>query len=59
MAGSVVSTLIFPVLIVSIFLDMLGFVNNPYFGFLIYMVMGPLFLAGLATVAVGFVFQRS
>ena len=35
MAGSVVATLIFPVLIISIFLDMLGFVNNPYFGFLI------------------------
>ena len=58
MAGAVVSTLIFPVLIVSIFLDMLGFVNNPYFGFLIYMVMGPLFLAGLATVAVGFLFFK-
>jgi len=58
MAGAVVATLIFPVLIVSIFLDMLGFVNNPYFGFLIYMVMGPLLLAGLATVAVGLLFFK-
>ena len=58
MAGSVVATLIFPVLIVSIFLDMQGVVNNPYFAFLIYMVMGPLFLAGLATVAVGVLFFK-
>ncbi|NTV13846.1 MAG: hypothetical protein HGA96_07970 [Desulfobulbaceae bacterium] len=52
-AGALVSVLIMPVLFISILLDMHGVVNNPYFGFLIYMVMGPLFVAGLVTVAVG------
>jgi len=54
-AGTVISGLIFPVLLVSIFLDMQGIVNNPYFGFLIYMVMGPLFVAGVVTAIVGLV----
>ncbi|MEN8136779.1 MAG: NapC/NirT family cytochrome c [Thermodesulfobacteriota bacterium] len=53
MAGAVVSGLIFPVLVVLLFIDMQGIVQNPYFGFLIYMVMGPLFVIGLLTVLVG------
>lgn len=57
-AGALVSGLILPVLLISVFLDMRGVVENPYFGFLIYMVMGPLFVAGLATVAVGLLLFR-
>jgi hypothetical protein len=57
-AGAVVAGLILPVLLFSVFLDMRGVVNNPYFGFLIYMVMGPLFVAGLATVVVGLLLFR-
>lgn len=45
--GGVISTLLFPVLFVSVIIDMQGIVENPYFGFLIYMVMGPLFVLGL------------
>ena len=45
--GGVIVTILFPILFVSILLDMQGFVENPYFGFLIYMVMGPLFVLGL------------
>ena len=60
LAGAVVSTLIFPVLAISLFLDVQGVVHNPYFGFLIYMVMGPLFVAGLVTMLVGqFLFRDS
>ena len=60
LAGAVVSGLLFPVLLISLFLDMQGVVHNPYFGFLIYMVMGPLFVAGLITVLVGqFLFRDS
>ena len=57
-AGAVVSSLVLPVLFISILLDMHGDVNNPYFGFVIYMVMGPLFVAGLVTVVVGLLFFR-
>ncbi len=52
--GALISSLVLPVLLVSIFLDMHGVVKNPYFGFLIYMVMGPVLVAGLVTVVVGF-----
>ena len=58
LVGMVVSGLLLPVLLVSMFLDMRGLVENPYFGFLIYMVMGPLFVAGLLTVAVGLLLFR-
>ncbi|HSH12641.1 MAG TPA: hypothetical protein VLA15_02795, partial [Desulfurivibrionaceae bacterium] len=47
LVGAVVAGLLLPVLLFSMFLDMHGLVDNPYFGFLIYMVMGPLFVAGL------------
>jgi len=57
-AGAVVATLIMPVLFISVLFDMHGMVNNPYFGFVIYLVMGPLFVAGLVTVAVGLLFFR-
>ncbi|MBU0479945.1 MAG: hypothetical protein KKG47_02465 [Proteobacteria bacterium] len=58
MAGAVVSSVIFPVLAISVFLDIQGVVKNPYFGFLIYMVMGPLFVGGVLTTLVGLIFFR-
>jgi hypothetical protein len=51
--GALVAGLVLPVLLISVFLDMRGVVDNPYFGFLIYMVMGPLFVAGLVTMVTG------
>jgi hypothetical protein len=57
-AGAVVAGLILPVLFFSVLLDMRGVVKNPYFGFLLYMVMGPLFVAGLITVVMGLLFFR-
>lgn len=57
-AGAMVVGLVLPVLLFSVFLDLRGVVKNPYFGFLIYMVMGPLFVAGLVTVVVGLLLFR-
>jgi hypothetical protein len=54
--GGVITVILFPVLLVSILLDMQGIVQNPYFGFLIYMVMGPLFLIGLLLLIGGTLF---
>ena len=54
--GGVMAGILFPVLIISILLDMQGVVQNPYFGFLIYLVMGPLFVLGLLLVIGGTLF---
>jgi cytochrome b subunit of formate dehydrogenase len=54
--GGVISGILLPVLAVSILLDMQGVVQNPYFGFLIYLVMGPLFVLGLLLVIGGTLF---
>jgi hypothetical protein len=51
--GAQVSGMVLPVLLICLFLDMHGVVKNPYFGFLIYMVMGPLFVAGLVSMVTG------
>ncbi len=54
--GGVISGILFPVLTVSILLDTQGVVQNPYFGFLIYLVMGPFFVLGLLLVIGGTLF---
>ena len=51
--GGVIICILFPVLIVSILLDIQGAVQKPYFGFLIYLVLGPLFLLGLILILAG------
>ncbi len=51
--GGIIVIVLFPVLFVSILFDMQGVVQNPYFGFLIYLVMGPLFVLGLVLLLVG------
>lgn len=57
--GCVIAGVIFPVLSFSVFLDLLGFIKNPYFGFLIYVVMGPIFVVGLILIGIGLYFSRS
>lgn len=54
--GGVIVTILFPILSVSVLLDMQGVVDNPYFGFLIYMIMGPLFVIGLLLIIGGTLF---
>lgn len=56
--GCIVSVILFPVLAISILLDLLGIINNPYFGFLIYLVMGPMFTIGLVLIGIGLIFSR-
>ncbi len=54
--GAVLVTVLFPALLLGTLLDIWGMLNNPYFGFIIYLVMGPLFIVGLILVFVGLLF---
>ncbi len=56
--GAILTTIIFPVLLVSVILDIQGLINNPYFGFIIYLVLGPLFVLGLIMVFLGLFFFK-
>jgi len=58
LVGAVITTLTFPILLVSAFLDLMGIVANAYFGFVIYMVLGPLFMVGLILVFLGLFFFK-
>lgn len=55
--GAIIACILFPVLLISIALDMQGVISNPYYGFLIYMVMGPVFFVSLIMV-LGGLFRR-
>lgn len=56
--GSTIVAIIFPVLLVFVTLDLWKVVKNPYFGFLIYLIMGPLFAIGLILIIIGLLFSR-
>jgi hypothetical protein len=56
--GAIMTTVSFPVIITGTIIDILGVVHNPYFGFLIYMVLGPMFIFGLVLVFIGVFFFR-
>jgi hypothetical protein len=56
--GAMITTVVFPFLLGSIIIDMLGMIENPYFGFAIYMIMGPTFIAGLVLVFLGLFFFK-
>ena len=58
LVGAVMTTVTFPILLVSAVLDIMGVVENPYFGFIIYMVLGPLFMMGLVLVFLGLFFFK-
>ncbi len=51
--GSIIVAILLPVLAISFTFDYFGFIENPYFGFLIYVFMAPLFVLGLILVFVG------
>ncbi len=57
LVGGIMCVVLFPILIISVALDMQGFVQNPYFSFLIYMIMGPLFCLGIILVFIGLFFR--
>lgn len=56
--GAIMTTVIFPILLISTILDLQGIVHNPYFGFITYMVLGPGFIAGLVLVFLGLFFFK-
>lgn len=56
--GAMLTTAITPLLVGSIIIDMMGWIENPYFGFAIYMLMGPLFTLGLVLVFLGLFFFK-
>lgn len=56
--GAILTTVTFPILLVSAVLDIMGTVENPYFGFIIYMVLGPLFITSLILVFIGLFFFK-
>ncbi|MCB2184519.1 MAG: NapC/NirT family cytochrome c [Desulfobulbaceae bacterium] len=51
--GGIILSVLTPVLLVSIFFDIQGNVQNPYFGFLIYLILGPLFILGIIFLLIG------
>ncbi len=58
LVGAMLTTIIFPLLLGSIVIDMMGWIDNPYFGALVYMVMGPAFAFGLILVFLGLFFFK-
>lgn len=56
--GGIIVIILSPILLVSVLLDMQGVVENPYFGFLIYLVIGPLFVLGVLLLIGGTIFCR-
>lgn len=56
--GGIVIGILSPVLFISIIIDIQGAVQNPYFGFLIYLVLGPLFLIAFIFVLTGIFLSR-
>ena len=56
--GGILLSVLTPVLLVCILIDIKGTVQNPYFGFLIYLILGPLFLLGLILLIIGLFMSR-
>jgi putative Mn2+ efflux pump MntP len=56
--GAFITTVVFPVLVGAIILDLLGYVTNAYYGFFIYMILGPTFIFGLVLVFAGLFFFK-
>lgn len=56
--GAVLVTVVFPFMLVMLIIDLMGKLENPYFGAVLYMVLTPLFILGLFLVFLGvFVFK--
>jgi len=56
--GAIMASVIFPVLLTATMLDMQGIIHNPYFGFVLYMVLGPLFILSLVLIFAGLFFFK-
>ncbi len=58
LTGAIITTVTFPILLVSVILDLHGTIHNIYFGFITYLVLGPLFIAGLLLIFIGIFFFK-
>lgn len=56
--GAIVVSILLPILFVSILFDLSGIIENPYFGFLLYLVMAPLLVVGIILILAGAFFSR-
>lgn len=56
--GAIVVSILFPVLLISFLFESYGIIENPYFGFLLYLIMAPAFVIGVILVFVGAFFSR-
>ena len=56
--GAMITTIVFPFLLGMILIDAWYHIDNPYFGAIIYMTLGPAFIAGLIMVFIGLFFLK-
>ncbi|PKN13019.1 MAG: cytochrome C [Deltaproteobacteria bacterium HGW-Deltaproteobacteria-4] len=56
--GALITMGVFPILLGAIILDLLGYVTNAYYGFFIYMILGPVLIFGLVLIFVGLFFFK-
>lgn len=56
--GAMMTTISFPFLLGLVIIDSWMHIDNPYFGAIVYMVLGPIFIAGLAMVFIGLFFLK-
>lgn len=53
--GATLFALLFPILLVSVFIDLQGGIENPYFSLIIYLILGPISIGSLALLIVAFI----
>lgn len=58
LTGAIMTTVSFPLIIIGTIIDLQGLVQNPYFGFMVYMILGPMFIFGLLMVFIGVFFFK-
>jgi len=56
--GAMLTTAVFPFLLGLVIVDSIWHIDNPYMGAIIYMILGPAFMLGLAMVFIGLFFLK-
>ncbi len=56
LVGAIMATVLFPALLISLVIDHQGLIAQPLFGFIVYLVLGPLFVLALLMVLLGLFF---
>ncbi|MDO9067246.1 MAG: hypothetical protein Q7W05_02180 [Deltaproteobacteria bacterium] len=58
LAGGAIASVLFPMLFVSVVLDLVGWVENPYFSFLLYLALTPLLIIAIILTTAGIYHSR-